>query len=304
MAPTPSAEMHVGNIFSCLVAWLFARSCDGRIVLRIEDLDEARCKRAYADGIMRDLETLGLFWDNEDLVYQSKRRDAYDAAFKLLNAKGRVYPCFCSRADLHAASAPHVGERYVYQGTCRNLFPDEIARLSNTRQAAMRLQVDNLTIKIDDLIQGEFLQNLQSECGDFIVRRSDGIYSYQFAVVVDDLFQGVNQVVRGCDLLGSAPQQSFLRMLLAPESPEPLYGHVPLLVDERGRRLSKRNHDQSLQGLLSHFSSVERFLGRLAYITGLIEREEPIRADELVSEFNPERIAGKKQIAWSLADKA
>ncbi len=302
MAPTPSADMHVGNIFSCLVAWLCARSANGRIVLRIEDLDEARCSQAHADSIMRDLETLGLFWDNAEVVYQSKRREAYDKAFAMLDAEQRVYPCFCSRADLHAASAPHVGERYLYQGTCRELSPDEIAERATKRKPAMRLRVENHRIEIDDLIQGRYVQNLETECGDFIIRRSDGVYSYQLAVVVDDLYQGVNQVVRGLDLLDSAPQQSYLRELITPDSPTISYAHVPLLVDEQGRRLSKRNHDQSLQGMLEHFKSVEHFIGRVAYLTGLIEREEPLTAADLVDEFNPEKLAGKRVIAWSLPE--
>lgn len=300
MAPTPSANLHVGNIFSCLVAWLAARASGGRILLRIEDLDVSRSKPEYIDGIMRDLESLGLLWDNREIVYQSARREAYDAAYGRLEALGRIYPCFCSRADLHAASAPHVGERYPYPGTCRDLTPEQVAERLRSRRPAHRLRVDEVRMRIDDAVQGPFMQDLGRECGDFIVRRSDGVYAYQLAVVVDDLASGVNQVVRGLDLLDSAPQQSFLRALLEPDAPDVEYAHVPLIVDAQGRRLSKRNHDQGLQGILEHFGDVEHFLGHLACTTGLRRTPEPTTAEELVDGFSFGLLAGRREIRWTL----
>jgi len=298
MAPTPSAGLHVGNIFSCLVTWLAARSGGGRVLLRIEDLDPARSKRTYADAIMHDLETLGLTWDNADVMWQHDRSGAYDEAFRTLQAQGIVYPCFCSRADLHAASAPHVGERYLYAGTCRGLSAEEVADRAKRRPPAYRVRVPEREYRILDAIQGAFHQQLDTDCGDFIIRRSDGIYSYQLAVVVDDLAQGVTQVVRGFDLLECAPQQEFLRAALNPQAPALAYAHVPMLFDGEGRRLSKRDHDQTLDGLLEHFKTPEALLGHLAFITGLQPVDEPATAESLVAGFSFDLLAGKKSITW------
>lgn len=298
MAPTPSAGLHVGNIFSCLVAWLAAKSLGGRILLRIEDLDASRSRREYADAIMRDLELLGLTWDNAEVMWQHDRTGAYDAAFDRLDAAHRVYPCFCSRADLHAASAPHVGERYVYARTCRGLTPMQVAEKARTRPPAYRLKVPSQTWAIQDGIQGDFSMDLAMQCGDYILRRSDGVYSYQLAVVVDDLAQGVTQVVRGCDLLESGPQQDHLRGLLDAGAPRVTYAHVPLLLDAQGRRLSKRDHDQTLDGLLQRFGAPQRLLGHLAYITGLLPYDEPVTPDELLHGFSLEPLKGRKAITW------
>jgi glutamyl-tRNA synthetase len=298
MAPTPSAGLHVGNIFSCLVAWLAVKSRGGRIVLRIEDVDRDRCRREYADQIMRDLETLGLTWDNANVLWQGDREEAYDGAFAALDSQGLLYPCFCSRADLHAASAPHAGERYLYAGTCFGLTPEEVGEKRLSRNPAYRLHVPDLELSIDDAIQGSFSQNLAHECGDFIVRRSDGIYAYQLAVVVDDLAQGVTQVVRGCDLLDSAPQQDYLRSLLDPEAPCIEYAHVPLLLDEDGRRFSKRDRDVSLDGILERFESPTHFIGYLAHATGLAPDPEPRTPEDLAASFSFEKLAGRTSITW------
>ena len=300
MAPTPSSSLHIGNLFASLVAWLAAKSRGGRILLRIEDVDRDRSRQEHIDGIFRDLEALGLYWDNEEIVYQSSRTDAYDAAMERLKAQRAVYPCFCSRADLHAASAPHVGEHFVYAGTCRNLTPERITELRAHRSPAMRLHVPDAEICVDDAIQGPYCQNLACECGDYIVRRSDGIYAYQLAVVVDDLAQGVNQVVRGYDLLECAPQQEFLRHLLDADAPEVEYAHVPLLLDTQGRRLAKRDRDMGLPGLLDVFGDVPHLIGYLAALTGLRDDAEPITVQELIGEFSFERLRGKQSITWAL----
>ena len=298
LAPTPSAGLHVGNLFSCLIAWLAAKSAGGEVVLRIEDLDISRCKPEYAHHIMHDLHRLGLTWDNDEVMWQHDRTSAYDAAFAHLKELGLTYPCFCSRADLHAASAPHRGERYLYAGTCRNLSREEIAEKVALRPAAQRMKVPAETWAIDDGIQGPFRQNLANECGDFIIRRSDGVYSYQLAVVVDDLAQGVTEVVRGYDLLDSAPQQEYLRATLQPGAAPLRYAHIPLLLDAQGRRLSKRDHDQTLDGLLERFGTVPRFLGHLAFITGLRTFDAPVTAQELLTDFSLDALKSRTAIIW------
>ena len=206
--------MHAGNVFAALVAWLVAKAQGGRMVLRIEDLDARRAKREYVDAVQRDFERLGLTWD-EGPFFQHDREEAYRAAFDALAARGLVYPCFCTRADLHAGSAPHRGEKPVYPGTCRGLSDEERARrVAAGRTPAQRLAVPDRDVALQDLVQGSYRQNLARECGDFLVRRSDGAFAYQLAVVVDDAEQGVNSVVRGVDLLCSTPQQMHLQDLL------------------------------------------------------------------------------------------
>ena len=300
MAPTPSACLHIGNIFACLVAWLEARSHGGEVVLRIEDLDPARSKQHFIDSILHDLETLGLYWDNAHIMYQSERDAAYEQAFQALEAEGLLYPCFCTRADLHAASAPHIGEKYLYAGTCRDLDENQRAERAKHRQPATRVRVPNTRYQIEDDLQGTYSQDLAAECGDFIVRRSDGVFSYQLAVVVDDLAQGVTQVVRGIDLLDSSPQQRYLRELIAPDAPALEYAHVPLLLDEQGRKLSKRDHDLGLPGLLERFGDVPHLIGHLCGITGLRPDTEPITAEELISEYTLEPLKGTHSITWRL----
>ena len=300
MAPTPSAGLHIGNIFSCLIAWLAAKSAAGRIILRIEDVDRDRCRQEHIDAILFDLERLGLVWDNEEILYQTTRTEAYDRACETLERAGLLYPCFCSRADLHAASAPHRGERFVYAGTCRKLAPREREELCQTRRFALRLVVPDRELSIRDAIQGPYAQNLATECGDFIIRRSDGIYSYQLAVVVDDLAQGVTQVVRGVDLLECAPQQEYLRNLLDSSAKTLSYAHVPLLLDENGRRLAKRDHDTGVSGLLERFGSVERLLGYLAHLTGLRTTAEPTTVKELLDGFSFDALQGKQSILWRM----
>ena len=300
MAPTPSSYLHIGNIFACLVAWLYARQQGGKVILRIEDLDRDRCKPEYIDAVLHDLETLGLTWDNADIVYQSQRTDAYDRAFESLEDAGILYPCFCSRADLHAASAPHRGERYLYAGTCRHLSDGDRAEKAKSRPPAYRVHVPHASFGTDDILQGRFEQELDDECGDFIVKRSDGIYAYQLAVVVDDLAQGVNQVVRGIDLLDSTPQQIYLRSILNPAAQQVTYAHIPLLLDKDGRRLAKRDRDMGLPAILTRFKGVEHLLGHLAKLTGIRPDDEPLSAQELIAHSSLDALAGRKSITWRL----
>lgn len=298
-APSPTGRMHAGNIFAALVSWLIVKSRDGRMVLRIEDLDVDRSKATYIDQLQRDFESLGLTWD-EGPFYQSNRNDAYEQAYAKLLDQGLVYPCFCTRADLHAASAPHRGEKLVYAGTCRNLDEDEVKRRSQDRKPAFRLKVPDKEYALVDLVQGPYEQNLERECGDFIVRRSDGLFAYQLAVVVDDAAQGINCIVRGMDLLCSTPQQMYLQDVLS--LPHCEYAHVPLIVGERDRRLSKRDRDASLEELLATYKTPEAVIGHIAGITGLAETTDPVSCEELLGAFDPQSLAtafpDKVQIQW------
>lgn len=284
-APSPTGRMHAGNIFAALVAWLVAKSQGGRMVLRVEDLDRERSKPRFVSDVQRDFESLGLTWD-EGPYFQHDRDEAYRAAFDALAGRNLVYPCFCTRADLHAASAPHRGEKPVYPGTCRSLSTDErSARAAATgRVPAERLIVPDRVYGLDDLAQGPYTQNLARDCGDFLVRRSDGAFAYQLAVVVDDAEQGVNSVVRGMDLLCSTPQQIYLQELLG--LPGAVYAHVPLIVGERDRRLSKRDRDAALDELLVRFKTPAAIIGHIAGLTGLAPSADPVTPEELLPLFS------------------
>ena len=281
-APSPSGRMHLGNLWSCLLAWLAARSAGGGMVLRPADLDPARCRPEFCDQVMRDLEWLGLDWDGQP-IYQSRRTEAYAAAFRALEDQGLVYPCFCTRAQRLAASAPHRSDGVVlYSGRCRHLTLAERETLSAQRAPAWRVQVPEETVSFRDQIQGDYAQNLAAECGDFILRRSDGVYAYQLAVVVDDAFQGVTQVVRGSALLDYAPRQLWLQSKLG--LPHPESGHVPLLLSPDGRRLAKRDRDLELSQLKERFTAPQ-LVGRLALAAGLLPEYAPVTPQELLPHF-------------------
>lgn len=286
-APSPSGRMHLGNVWACLLAWLAARSAGGAVVLRLEDLDPGRCRPEYCDQVMRDLEWLGLGWDGEP-VYQSRRTQAYAQAFQELERQGLVYLCFCTRAQRLAASAPHRSDgAVVYDGRCARLTPEQRAELSRTRRPAWRVRAPEKTITFRDLLQGEYGEDLKRDCGDFILRRSDGVYAYQLAVVVDDAWMGVNQVVRGSDLLSSTPRQLWLQEALG--LPHPAYGHVPLLLAPDGRRLAKRDRDQELDALKARYSAPE-LVGRLAWAAGLLPEYAPATPEELIPLFAWEKL--------------
>ena len=286
-APSPSGRMHLGNLWSCLLAWLSARSAGGRMVLRLEDLDPDRCRREYCDQVMRDLEWLGLDWDNEP-VYQSRRSELYRAAFQRLADAGLVYPCYCTRAERLAASAPHRSDGLsVYNGRCRALTQQQREEVSRTRRPAWRAMVPDLDVSFSDLCQGPYTENLARDCGDFILRRSDGVYAYQLAVVVDDGDMGVTQVVRGSDLLSSTPRQLWLQQQLG--LPRPEYGHVPLLLAPDGRRLAKRDRDQELGQLRQQYTARE-LVGLLAHAAGLIPEPAPVSPQDLLPLFGWEKV--------------
>ena len=284
-APSPSGRMHLGNVFSAMLAWLSVRSQDGEMVLRIEDLDPDRCRREYAEILKDDLRWLGLDWDREQTP-QSQRTAAYAAEFERLQDLGLVYPCYCSRGELHAASAPHAADgRVLYAGTCRNLT--EAQRAAKTKAPAWRLMVPDRVYGFEDGLQGHFEENLARDCGDFLIRRADGVYAYQLAVVTDDGQGGITEVVRGMDLLDSTPRQLYLYELLHLTPPQ--FSHVPLLVAPDGRRLSKREKDLDL-GVLRQNYTPEQLLGRLAHLAGLLDRPESVSARELAGEFSWKKV--------------
>ena len=293
-APSPSGRMHLGNLWSSLLAWLAARSAGGRVVLRLEDLDPDRCTQAWCDQVMRDYEWLGLTWDNEP-VYQSRRTELYHEAFAQLEGRGLLYPCYCTRAERLAASAPHRSDgAAVYDGRCRRLSPQEREQLVRSRRPAWRVTVPQEVISFDDRIQGPFAQNLARDCGDFILRRSDGVYAYQLAVVVDDGEMGVTQVVRGSDLLDSTPRQLWLQDQLG--LPHPEYGHVPLLLSPSGKRLAKRDRDQELGTLQERYTARE-LVGRLAHLAGLLPEPAPAAPQELIPLFSWDKLPKEDQTA-------
>ena len=287
-APTPSGRMHLGNVFAALVAWLSVRSRNGHFVLRMEDLDTQRTSREFAEILRQDLLWLGLDWD-EETPAQSARTDVYDRYFSLLEEKGLLYPCYCTRSQLHSVNAPHASDgTYVYPGTCRHLTNAQKEAFG--RNPSWRVCVPDRDYEIADLCQGVYRENLLHDCGDFVVRRADGVYVYQLAVTVDDGEAGVTEVVRGQDLLSSAPRQMYLQELFG--FPHPEYGHVPMLLAPDGRRLSKRDKDLDL-GYLRQNMAPESLIGTLAFSAGLIDKEIPISARELASQFTWKKLRGE-----------
>ena len=281
-APTPSGRMHLGNVFAALIAWLSVRSRNGEWVLRMEDLDTQRTSDEFAETLRQDLLWLGLNWDRETEP-QSRRAAVYDKYFEILRQKELLYPCYCTRSQLHSVNAPHLSDgTYVYPGTCRNL-----AQAPAGRAPAWRVLVPDRVFTVEDKVQGHYAMNLSTECGDFVVRRADGVYVYQLAVTVDDGEAGVTEVVRGMDLLSSAPRQMYLQTLLGFSQPE--YGHVPMLLAPDGRRLSKRDKDLDL-GYLRQTMTPEALIGILAFSSGLIDRQEAISAKELSVEFTWDKL--------------
>ena len=282
--------MHLGNIYSAVLSWLSARSQGGRWILRIEDLDRQRCHPEYAAQIEDDLRWLGLDWDEGGTIgghngpyYQSQRTDFYINALEKLRSTGRLYPCFCTRADIMASSAPHQSDgMVVYSGKCRQLTAAQQAALQATRKPAIRLAVDNADGSFTDLHYGPQPYNLARDCGDFILRRADGNFAYQLAVVVDDALMGVTEVVRGCDLLTSTPQQILLYQLLG--YPVPQFAHIPLLIAPDGRRLAKRNAGTDMGSLRQRYTP-QQLLGHIAHLAHLTDKLEELSASELLSVF-------------------
>jgi glutamyl-Q tRNA(Asp) synthetase len=231
-APSPTGPLHLGSLVAAVGSWLFARRAGGRWLVRIEDIDTPRVVPGSAEEILAALQRYGLQWDGE-VVWQSQRTALYERALATLRERGLVYDCGCSRAELQRAASAPLGREPVYPGTCRNGLPaGRVAR-------AIRFRAPDEVIAFDDLLRGRVEENAAQETGDFVVRRADGLFAYQLAVVVDDAEQGVMQVVRGADLLSSTARQIALQRALGVPTPE--YAHLPLVLNAEGAKLGKRD---------------------------------------------------------------
>jgi len=288
-APTPSGRLHLGNLMCAMLAWLSAKSRGGKCVLRIEDLDAARCPFMGENTkyLLDDLDWMGLSFDGE-VLWQSQRSEIYEKYFARLEEKGLIYPCYCSRAELHAASAPHLSDGApIYDRKC--LLREQRGELPPVgRKPSYRVRVPDKDVIFTDILQGEYRENLDRECSDFVVRRSDGVYAYQLAVVVDDALSGVNEVVRGNDLLSSTPRQMYLQELWG--FSHPVYAHIPLLTDAAGRRLSKREGDGCMDRVREVYPDARPVIGALAAALGLIPSPESMTAEQLLPLFDWKKI--------------
>ncbi|MFY0564571.1 tRNA glutamyl-Q(34) synthetase GluQRS [Archangium lansingense] len=295
-APSPTGRIHLGNARSALLGWLQARAAGGQFLLRIEDLDRARCKPQFLEDLYRDLRWLGLDWDETPLV-QSQRDDVYREALEKLERTGRVYPCFCTRAEIaRAASAPHglSEEGPRYPGTCATLSPEAVAERARTRVPALRFRAAPGEWCFEDGLHGRTCQDVAALVGDFVVRRNDGVASYQLAVVVDDAASHITDVLRGDDLLTSTPRQ--LQIYEALGLTPPRFWHVPLVLGEDGKRLAKREGAFAVAELRERGIAVERVLGLLAAWSGLGDGA-PVTLQELVRRFRPELLPRSPVVA-------
>ncbi|MDH3201644.1 MAG: tRNA glutamyl-Q(34) synthetase GluQRS [Myxococcales bacterium] len=286
-APSPTGKLHLGHARTSLVTWLRARKLAGQIVMRIEDIDRPRVVPGAADAICRDHEWLGLDWD-EGPIFQSTRSEAYEAALDTLSHTGLVYPCTCSRKEIaKVASAPHGEQGPRYPGTCRN------GPTKAERPAALRFRFDDPSPGFEDLLCGVYSGGKVG--GDFVLRRFDGIWAYQLAVVVDDADMGITEVVRGADLLSSTSRQ--IALFRALRRPVPGFAHVGLVVDPDGVRLSKRHGATAIEALRDAGRSAEQVIGELACSLGITATAAPIQPEELVSRFALDKIS-RSSFVW------
>lgn len=298
LAPSPTGFLHLGNAWAFLMAWLACRKEGGTLVLRMEDIDPARSRDAFAQAIVRDLRWLGLDWDEgpdrggpHGPYTQSRRLDVYADALRALAAAGHTYPCYCTRKELRTlAGAPHVGDAgAAYPGTCRNLTPARRAALEAAgRRPCVRLRCPERAYAFEDAVRGPFTMTLEACGGDFALRRSDGVVAYQLAVVVDDGLMGITQVVRGDDLLVSTPRQLALFDLLGFAPPS--YMHLPLLCDAEGERLAKRHESLTLAALRGAGVRPEAVIGYLGRKAGLLDAALPMQPHALLPAFDPARL--------------
>lgn len=296
-APSPTGRMHLGNVFAAMLSWLSAKSRGGKWLLRIEDLDTQRSRPEYARMIEDDLRWLGLGWDEGGMdatsadgssYCQSRRGEIYAKHFKMLADAGLTYRCRCTRADLLAASAPHQSDgRVVYSGRCRPAARPPFPPEAPDARGAVRIAVDDTEVSFVDGVCGPTAVSLPADCGDFIIRRADGSWAYQLAVVVDDALMGVTEVVRGNDLLLSAAQQIYLYDRLGFSAPE--FFHVPLVCNLDGRRLSKRDSDLSLE-VVRQVATPAQVTGYLAWLAGLIPEPQPITAAGVLPIFDWQKV--------------
>lgn len=294
-APSPTGRMHLGNLFTALISWLSVRSHGGKWILRIEDLDPQRSKAEYARQIEDDLNWLGLDWDEGGMddrsdhghYRQSLRSGIYSEYLDRLKATGLTYPCFCTRADIMTTQAPHQSDgRIIYGGRCRPATLPDFSP-EPERPHATRLWVPDEKFSFTDIVYDPQSANLATCCGDFILRRADGAWAYQLAVVVDDALMGVTEVVRGNDLLLSTAQQLYLYRLLG--LPAPRYAHLPLICNASGVRLSKRDTSMSAGELRRRYSAAE-ITGIIAGLAGLTPDTSPCTPQELLGRFDWSKI--------------
>jgi glutamyl-tRNA synthetase len=297
-APSPTGPLHLGNARTALIAWLHARSAGGEFVMRIEDLDGPRVRPGMEARILDELRWLGLDWDEGPDVggaagpyRQSVLGERYAAALERLRGAGLAYPCFCSRAEIAAAShAPHgpSDEGPRYPGTCRELAPEEVARRAAARRPAWRLRVPEGPVHFDDGLHGAQSFDVGSETGDFVVMRADGIAAYQLAVAVDDAAMGITDVVRGDDLLPSTARQLLVYRALGLAAPR--FAHVPLVVGEDGQRLAKRHGSLAVGELRERGADPRAVVGLLATLCALAPEGARVSPAELVGRFELSRL--------------
>jgi glutamyl-tRNA synthetase len=292
-APSPTGTLHLGNLRTALLAWLFARSQDARFLMRMEDLDTGRVRERFYDEQLHDLAALGLDWDGP-VVRQSERLALYADAIQRLHANGLIYECWCTRAEIReAASAPHgdLPEGF-YPGTCLRLTAAERAeRAATGRPPALRVRADAATVSFEDRLAGM----VTGVVDDFVVRRNDGAYAYNLAVVVDDAEQGVGEVVRGADLLDTTPRQLWLGARLG--LPAPRHAHVPLMLGPDGARLAKRHGAVTLADRAALGERPADVRALLAASVGLSAPGEAVTAADLVERFTPDLLATRAEAA-------
>lgn len=286
-APSPTGPLHLGNLRTALLAWLFARSAGARFLVRVEDLDRSRVRPGVEEAQLADLRSIGLDWDGP-IVRQSGRTALYEEAIARLDADGVLYPCYCTRAEIRAAvSAPHgIPAADRYPGTCRDLTMAEHAEREATggHPPALRLQAEGTLVSFEDRLLGRH----EEEVDDFVVRRNDGAPSYQLAVVVDDAAQGIGEVVRGADLIDSTPRQLLLARLLGLRAPR--HAHVPLVLGPDGRRLAKRHGAVTLSERGAKDEGPEEVLAWMALSLGMDEPGEKPTLASMLARFDPARL--------------
>ena len=284
-APSPTGYIHLGNVWIALLSYISTRQQKGTYVVRMEDIDLQRSKRELGEALLDDLEWLGFEWDegpriggSESTYWQSERQEYYANILECLALEKLIYPCFCNRARLQSiASAPHVGEVvHRYDGHCRHIDEKEVKMLSAEKDPSLRLSIDSCDIEFTDRWQGVQHIHLESELDDYVLRRGDGMYAYNLAVVLDDIAMGITEVIRGDDLLDTTGQQIYLyktlqQCLHSKNIKVPSYGHAPLLIDSEGHRLSKRQKSITIRELRDNQWSANRILGELAIAGGLVK---------------------------------
>ena len=284
-APSPTGYIHLGNVWTAFLAWLQVRQQKGTLILRIEDIDEQRSKPEYTQALLEDLAWLGLDWDEGPgkggpygPYIQQERYSLYEKALQELQAKHLLYPCYCSRARLQAIGAPHEGEHRLYDGHCYGM-PEEQRRQMD-RKPSWRVHVPHVSVSFTDGSYGPFSDYLPRVCGDFVVRRADGLYAYQLAVAVDDGSMGITHVLRGRDLLSSTAQQIWLMEVLGYTPPS--YTHVPMLIDASGNRMSKRQQGITVRSLRDRGVQADAILSALALAGGLVSERRLYHKGELL----------------------